>query len=302
MRPAPSGAFAAAVAAFLFPTGAAAHMRLIDPPPVNEDLTNGSSCGTVQGTPTRTQLVAGTVVDVHWIEVQEHAGTFRLSFAQDGRTDFTTLVDDIPHPNSDPLPRMFSQTITVPNIPCTNCTLQFGLNENGGLNYVSCADIEIVAPPPMDPPDAGVPDVGVAPDSGGEEMGSAAAVDAGTDRASDPAQPSMTSTPPPAVTPSPTAPESGPPSTPSAEPMASTPNGSSSDPAEDPRAGASADGLRRMNGRSPVHGGCACVGRDRPVGSAFALLLSLAATAWIALTPRAKSSRRARPRGTRQPR
>jgi hypothetical protein len=155
----------AAAAVALLPNVAEAHMRLINPPPINDNLTNGGECGSPQGTPARTQLTAGTQVNIAWLEVQEHSGTFQLAFAESGRTNFSVLMDNIPHAMTAPLPRMFSQMITVPNTPCDNCTIRFALNENSGINYVSCADVQIV-PAQVATPDAGMLDMGFAMDSG----------------------------------------------------------------------------------------------------------------------------------------
>jgi MYXO-CTERM domain-containing protein len=267
-----------ALALVAVPRVALAHMRLVDPPPINTNLANGSSCGPADANAVRTQLVAGSMVNVHWIEVQQHDGTFRLSFSPNDRVNFTTLVDNIPHPTDQPLPRMFSQIITVPDTPCSSCTLQFGLNEGGGLDYVSCADIEIVAAPPPSP-DASVP---LMPDASLPVMGmdaAAAPVDSGT--STDPSMSvdaGVTMNPPPSQPPP--APMMPPPSMPSPPPAQATgPSTTPMDQAVAPQASQPMP-LAREQANGTIEGGCRCVvPRSPPLSSAA--LLALGATLFL---------------------
>jgi hypothetical protein len=280
---------------------AEAHMRLVDPPPINDNLTNGSSCGPVIGTPVRTQLIAGTQVNIHWIEVQPHDGTFRLSFSATDRTTFTTLVDNIPHPTTQALPRMFSQTITVPSTPCTNCTIQFGLNESGGnLNYVSCADVQIVAATPPPPADAGVIDMGVMDSS-------APPVDAGMDPGTTPDAGTDTppNNPPPPVTPPPVTPpptQNPDPSVPPVMQQAPTPPPAAPDDGTSVDQGGAAPPTHQfqMKPGGGIEGssGCRCVAG--PSNRSWGLLLVLGFALAVSPVLRARSSRGACRRSRRQ--
>ncbi len=163
------------------PALALAHAGLTVPAPRNTDVRSGTSiksgpCGPhAAGTGVRTRLTAGAQFTVEFIETINHPGYFQLFFSEVGDTNYVLLLDQIPHSNAAPQPsfanpRPYTQSITVPNVSCSNCSLQLiqVMTENPARPtlYFSCADIEIVGGPT---PDAGVvvvPDAGLPEDSG----------------------------------------------------------------------------------------------------------------------------------------
>ena len=121
------------------------------------------------------------MLTVKWLKTVEHPGHYRISFDNDG-TDFfippnatattvgmdpTVMIDLIPDVQGNfPIQgRMYTKDITLPNIECTNCTLQliqlmtdkppYTTTTTSDDIYFQCADIMLSnsAPPP---PDAGV--------------------------------------------------------------------------------------------------------------------------------------------------
>ncbi|MFO0728661.1 MAG: SCE4755 family polysaccharide monooxygenase-like protein [Myxococcota bacterium] len=158
--------FAALIAT---PGIAFAHAGLVSPESRDNDPQSGTSiktgpCGPQgPGSGPRTTFVAGTTVDIHFRETVNHAGHFMLSLSMANDQGFTVLDGNIPHSDAAPQPtfgspRMYTYQWTVPNTPCTTCTLQLIQvmeDRNPPTNYYSCADIEIDAP---GQPDAGVPE------------------------------------------------------------------------------------------------------------------------------------------------
>lgn len=150
-----------------------AHIQL-DYPPARTTSQKSSPCGaagSVRGE-SITRLQAGETLIVRWRETINHPGHYRISFDDDGQdfvepasfTDFYTdgsvLHDDI----ADKSGGEYTFEMTVPNVSCTNCTLQvvqvmtdkapYG---DGNDLYYQCADIEIV----QDSADMGTDDMGV---------------------------------------------------------------------------------------------------------------------------------------------
>ncbi len=172
------------VAALTVPTVASAHIALQDPPP-RTTMQKARHCGdsTVPRSANPKVLVPGSTYTVKWLETVDHTGHFRISFDNDGNEFFippnatattvgmdpTVLIDLIPDVQGN-LPatgRAYSQTITLPNIECTNCTLQviqlmtdkppYTTAATSDDIYFQCADIVLsnaAPPPPM--VDAGV--------------------------------------------------------------------------------------------------------------------------------------------------
>jgi len=161
---------------------AQAHIQLLDPPPRTSMLKN-RQCGdpAAPRSATPTMLQPGATITVKWLETIEHPGHYRISFDNDG-TDFfippnatattvgmdpTVMIDLIAdvQGNFPPAGRMYTKTITLPNIECTNCTLQliqlmtdkppYSTGTTSDDIYFQCADLVLSnsAPPPM--PDAG---------------------------------------------------------------------------------------------------------------------------------------------------
>ena len=87
-----------------------------------------------------------------------HPGHFRIAFSLASDADFDTniLFDNIQHGvDVDPATNIFSKTIKLPNIQCTDCTLQLiqvMTDRSPPTNYYSCADIQLTFdgnPPPV---------------------------------------------------------------------------------------------------------------------------------------------------------
>jgi hypothetical protein len=172
-------------------------------PRSNDSSIKTGPCGTYgPNTGPRTELVAGSRIEVQFGETINHSGWFKISFAQVADQNYTIVEDQIPHSDAPPQPsfaqpRMYRHTITVPNVPCERCGLQLiqvMTDRNPPTNYYSCADIRIVAAPA---PDAGVPPI----DAGRIDAGfiDAGFVDAGfVDAGTPPPSRDAGSTPPPA--------------------------------------------------------------------------------------------------------
>ena len=109
--------------------------------------TNGkvSPCGGhTRGEPV--VLQAGSTVEVAFESNIYHQGAFRIAFspANDQGFDDHVLADNIPDIENQP---NRTHTITLPDIACTDCTLQLiqtMLDRSPPSNYFSCADIQLV--------------------------------------------------------------------------------------------------------------------------------------------------------------
>lgn len=148
------------LALIVLPSVAEAHIALVSPPPRYADLKSGP-CG--KGTKdARTTKVStfkpGATINVTWQETIGHPGHFRIAFDPDGTSIFKdpasftdvsggpgVLVDNIADKTGT---QMYTQQVTLPNVECTNCTLQviqvmtdkapYG---DGNDLYYQCADI-----------------------------------------------------------------------------------------------------------------------------------------------------------------
>jgi len=170
--------------AMLVPSVASAHIQLMSPK-ARTTMQKNRHCGdpAAPRSASPTVLAPGSQLTVVWYETVDHPGHFRISFDTDG-TDFiippnttattvgmdpTVLLDLIPdvQGNFPAGGRKYEQTITLPNVECTNCTLQviqlmtdkppYTIATTSDDIYFQCADIVLsnAAPPPM--VDAGVP-------------------------------------------------------------------------------------------------------------------------------------------------
>jgi uncharacterized protein (TIGR03382 family) len=163
---------------------ALAHMALEEPLPRYPTDGNGNNkacpCGVGESNrlcdvpsdrsdPDRSEYIttyaAGETVTLHWHETIGHAGRWRVAFDADGADmeDFNnTILLDIADPagtagntgNGDE----WKVEVTLPNVPCDNCTLQLvqimdGDTANpvpdpvGRSSYYQCADIVLVGAP-----------------------------------------------------------------------------------------------------------------------------------------------------------
>jgi hypothetical protein len=155
-----AAAVAAALASLLpEPPAAWGHARIAPSPvpPRNPDpgIKTGPCGPYAPGTGVRTTLTAGQQLTFNWTETIDHPGYYRIAFSPDGVNGFDqnvlaptgTNTPDIQ--NAATLPHNYSRVITVPNTPCTSCSLQliqYMTEANPPTLYFSCADIQIVAP------------------------------------------------------------------------------------------------------------------------------------------------------------
>lgn len=188
-----------------------AHIALRLPEPRYTTPLKDAPCGKEVGDARSmhvTQFAPGETITVQWKETVDHDSHFRISFDADGTDDFVNpgapnefytndavLLDDIP----DEPDLTYAVEVTLPDVTCTNCTLQViqlmydspPYDPGPGSNdlYFQCADLELVEgggttdPPPTDsgtdsgtgPTDPGTTDSAPAEDTDVEDPGSARA-------------------------------------------------------------------------------------------------------------------------------
>ncbi len=117
-----------------------------------------SPCGSTTSTrsPNPVILTVGETITAEFEETIGHSGTFQLNFSLMGQVNFAPLVpaqtDDNTAVGATPNKGTFQ--FTVPNTPCTDCTIQFVQDMGGTLHYKSCVDVVITpanAPAPPAP-------------------------------------------------------------------------------------------------------------------------------------------------------
>jgi MYXO-CTERM domain-containing protein len=189
-------------AVLLAPGVAAAHIRITSPTPRSSTVLKDRHCG-MAGLPRANVHTArpGSALHLEWDEYVQHPGWFRIAFQQNGdtfeippasngktgtgnasnfptenrtgQTDVATgsviLVDRIPDGTT-------RADIVLPDVECTNCTLQViqvmndkpPYSELPGSNdiYFACVDLVLSANAP-DPGPGGGLDAGVGTDGGG---------------------------------------------------------------------------------------------------------------------------------------
>lgn len=196
-------------AALLLPaTSASAHLGLVDPPSrYGQGTLKTGPCGRLNGTRSAnvTTVEAGSVLTLTFDEYIDHPGHFRISFDDDGDDDFvdpactadcdttTPTIDRYSNANvlldgiADTAGGLTTIDVPLPNVECTNCTLQviqvmydkppYTLGGASDDIYYQCADLILVRTPP---PDAGVPDdSGVGPNDTGLPVDVGVPVDGG---------------------------------------------------------------------------------------------------------------------------
>ncbi|MFO0676130.1 MAG: SCE4755 family polysaccharide monooxygenase-like protein [Polyangiaceae bacterium] len=182
-----------AFAAWAIPAPAAAHVHLTSPESRHAQNATGDPqksgpCGEGGSTDVRgTNVVTykpGQTIDVVWEETITHPGHFRILFDKDGQdfpnptsaTDYDaggaemTLADNIP---KDPSGK-YKKTVTLPNVECSNCTLQlmqimtdkppFTSDSASNDFYYHCVDV-VLTNGTIDA-GAGTVDAGAAKDAG----------------------------------------------------------------------------------------------------------------------------------------
>jgi MYXO-CTERM domain-containing protein len=178
------------------PATADAHLRMTSPASRYGDMQKQGPCGITDGARSTNIYTAkpGSDVMLIWDEYISHPGHFRISFDDDGVDDFvdpiafddlntapSVLVDGIPHVDGSPI---YNYMLTLPNVECTNCTLQiiqmmtdkppYG---DGNDIYYQCIDLVL---------DANAPDVVPDPDAGPDVQGPDAGPDVDPDPDPDP--------------------------------------------------------------------------------------------------------------------
>lgn len=190
-----------ALAILLAPAVAAAHVRITAPTPRSSTDLKARHCG-VTGSPRANihTVKPGSSLHLVWDEYIVHPGWFRISFQQNGDTfeippassggGYPTenltgkidpgtgsliIADRIAHGT-------LSMDVTLPNVECTNCTLQliqmmtdkppYSINTTSDDIYFACVDLVLSASAPI--PDAGAgagAGPGTGPDGGSPETG-----------------------------------------------------------------------------------------------------------------------------------
>ena len=147
---------------------ATAHIALRSPAPRTADQKAGpcGAAGSTRGTNVTT-YAPGETITVEWDETVGHPGHYRIAFDDDGNDAFqnpnmpddnfpSTLVDQITDRDGE---THYTQTVTLPATPCTNCTLQLVQVMTTAVPYNSfyfqCADLTIGGDPVADDGDIG---------------------------------------------------------------------------------------------------------------------------------------------------
>jgi len=163
--------------AYLAP--AHAHIAMTSPAPRTSEQKTGpcGAAGSTRGTNVTT-FRPGETITVEWDETVDHPGHYRLAFDDNGNDSFRdpsrpddnfpqTLVDQITDRTGG---GHYSQQVTLPNMSCTNCTLQLIQIMTTTVPYNSfyfqCADLVL-----GDGTDPG-PDPGPSETAGGCAAGS----------------------------------------------------------------------------------------------------------------------------------
>ena len=168
-------------------------------PPCGVDPSSAPSASTYTPTNKVTTLHVGDQITFSWTETVPHDGHFRISLAVNSRSELTdpavtasnadgtpkdvaistaypVLADNLfPHQEADtPIGMKYSYTVTIPNTPCTKCTLQllqFMAEHPADPSYFyhHCADVTILpAEAPTDAGASGTPGAGgTTPGAGG---------------------------------------------------------------------------------------------------------------------------------------
>lgn len=135
---------------------------------------------------------AGSTITLVFTEYVDHSGRFRVAFDPDGAdmADFNAnILEDIPDPSNES-GRIWEIPVKLPNVTCSNCTLQLVQAMNGDVvnevldpattsSYYTCVDLELVAPGTLGEDD-GVSPEPTAPDDAAGMDGEMTGVDDGS--------------------------------------------------------------------------------------------------------------------------
>jgi hypothetical protein len=151
---------------------ASAHVYLMSPMPRNALSLKEGPCGPAAGQPgsSRTTTIStfrpGQVIKVTFRDEFAHTGHYRISFDTDGVNDFKDPIAENDFDNSPSVlkdaildeagNKTYEVEVTLPNVECTNCTLQIiqVMTEAAGFDptrdlYYQCADIVLKADAPL---------------------------------------------------------------------------------------------------------------------------------------------------------
>lgn len=153
------GLGALAACSFFAASTAEAHILLDDPAPMTDnDNAKQQPCGCVLGSADlpcsaafeTTTYAPGQQITVTFVETVDHAGEFRVAFSpkppsEVTEEDFETSDIQVTIPDEQ-AGGLESVTITLPDTPCEECTIQLRQLMTGAPNpyYYSCASISIV--------------------------------------------------------------------------------------------------------------------------------------------------------------
>ena len=134
-----------------------AHANLVSPPP--RDSSTGikdpqGPCGPTPRSATPVVYQPGQTITVKWEESVYHPGCYLIDFSPANDTNWQVLAT-LPHDASTSTPISYTAQVTLPQTPCTACTLrvrQLMLSVQGtcpppqiaaGQTYYSCSDIAL---------------------------------------------------------------------------------------------------------------------------------------------------------------
>lgn len=155
----------------LVPHHVFAHARLkpggnLPPRSTNAGIKTGP-CGGLARSANPTVFQKGSTMTVSWEETINHPGRFEFYFSMSGDSGWQLLKSVPDDQNGGGLPHQFSTTLDLPNVDCTECTIQMiqVMTENPANPslYYSCADIilqTVTGPvvPPVPPTPSPNPD------------------------------------------------------------------------------------------------------------------------------------------------
>ena len=163
-----------------------AHIELLSPKPRTLEQKTGpcGAGGSTRGTNVTTYR-PGETITIEWTETVDHPGHYRIAFDDNGNDSFrdpSRPDDNFPQTLADQIVDRgggrYTQQVTLPNMTCTNCTLQLIQVMTTVVPYNSfyfqCADL-VLAGEGTDPD----PDPGTAGTEGGCSTGSSQGLAAG---------------------------------------------------------------------------------------------------------------------------
>jgi hypothetical protein len=133
---------------------ASAHITMTSPAPRTTENKTGPCGGSSTRGTNVTTFAPGEKITVEWDETVDHPGHYRIAFDNDGQDVFVNpnnpndnFAFTLMEPIADKVGGHYTQQITLPTTPCSNCTLQLMQIMTTVVPYNSfyyqCADITI---------------------------------------------------------------------------------------------------------------------------------------------------------------